>query len=55
MQRDAAARRPIELEAIGGSIIRAAARNGIPTPVTARLVDELRARVSWGASGQATR
>ena len=44
MQRDAAARRPIELEAIGGSILRAAARHGVPAPVTGRLVGELRAR-----------
>jgi len=46
MQRDAAAGRTIELEAIGGSILRAAARTGMPVPVTARLVEELRARVS---------
>jgi 2-dehydropantoate 2-reductase len=44
MQRDAAAGRPIELEAIGGSILRAADRHGVPAPVTDRLVSELRAR-----------
>lgn len=44
MQRDAAEGRPIELEAIGGSILRAAARNGVPAPVTERLVEALRAR-----------
>lgn len=41
MQRDAAAGRPIELDAIGGSILRAAKQGGIPTPVTERLVREL--------------
>jgi 2-dehydropantoate 2-reductase len=46
MQRDAAAGRPIELEAIGGSILRAASRHGVPAPVTGRLVGELRVRVS---------
>lgn len=44
MQRDAAAGRPTELDAIGGAVVRRAARHGVPVPVTARLVDELRAR-----------
>jgi 2-dehydropantoate 2-reductase len=44
MHRDAEADRPLELDAIGGAVLRAAARHGIATPVTARLVDELRAR-----------
>ena len=44
MQRDAAAGRPIELDAIGGAVVRAAARHGIAVPVTARYVDELRER-----------
>jgi 2-dehydropantoate 2-reductase len=44
MQRDAAAGRPLELEAIGGSILRAAARTGVPAPVTGRLVAALRDR-----------
>jgi 2-dehydropantoate 2-reductase len=44
MQKDAAAGRPIELDAIGGTILRAAARAGTDAPVTARLVGELRAR-----------
>ncbi|MGY1680044.1 ketopantoate reductase family protein [Geodermatophilus sp. SYSU D01176] len=44
MQRDAAAGRPIELDAIGGAVVRAAARHGIAVPVTARYVDELGAR-----------
>ena len=44
MQRDAAAGRPTELEAIGGAVVRSAATHGIPVPVTARLVEQLRAR-----------
>jgi 2-dehydropantoate 2-reductase len=44
MQRDAAAGRPIELDAIGGAVVRAATRHGIAVPVTARYVDELRDR-----------
>jgi 2-dehydropantoate 2-reductase len=44
MQRDAAAGRAIELEAIGGAVVRAAQRHGIPVPVTSRLVRELGAR-----------
>ncbi|MFJ8195809.1 ketopantoate reductase family protein [Streptomyces sp. NPDC096152] len=43
MQRDAEAGRPLELDAIGGALLRAADRHGIPVPVTARLVAELRA------------
>jgi len=44
MQKDAAAGRPIELDAIGGAVLRAAERGGTDAPVTARLVTELRAR-----------
>jgi 2-dehydropantoate 2-reductase len=44
MQKDAAAGRPIELDAIGGAILRAAARAGTDAPVTARLVADLRDR-----------
>ncbi|MGW3193255.1 ketopantoate reductase family protein [Streptomyces sp. NPDC001118] len=43
MQRDAEAGRPLELDAIGGALLRAAARHGVAVPVTARLMDELRA------------
>jgi 2-dehydropantoate 2-reductase len=46
MQRDQAAGRPLELDAIGGTVIRRAARAGVPVPVTARLVEELRERSS---------
>ncbi|KMS87812.1 2-dehydropantoate 2-reductase [Streptomyces regensis] len=42
MQRDAEAGRPLELDAIGGALLRAADRHGVPVPVTARLVRELR-------------
>jgi 2-dehydropantoate 2-reductase len=44
MQKDAAAGRPIELDAIGAVILRTAARAGTDAPVTARLVNDLRAR-----------
>ncbi|MGW0913930.1 ketopantoate reductase family protein [Streptomyces sp. NPDC002784] len=43
MQRDAESGRPLELDAIGGALLRAADRHGVPVPVTARLVAELRA------------
>ncbi|MFC9281389.1 ketopantoate reductase family protein [Streptomyces collinus] len=43
MQRDAEAGRPLELDAIGGALLRAADRHGVPVPVTGRLVRELRA------------
>ncbi|MFG3205027.1 ketopantoate reductase family protein [Streptomyces sp. NPDC048192] len=43
MQRDAEAGRPLELDAIGGALLRAAAQHGVAAPVTARLVAELRA------------
>ena len=44
MQRDAAAGRPIELDAIGGAVLRAAERAGTQAPATARLVADLRSR-----------
>ncbi|GCD92696.1 ketopantoate reductase family protein [Embleya hyalina] len=40
MQRDVEAGRPTELDAIGGALLRAAARHGIPVPVATRLVAE---------------
>jgi len=46
MQRDAAAGRPTELEAIGGAILRAAERTGTRAPTTAALVDDLRRRTA---------
>ncbi|MFI5976890.1 ketopantoate reductase family protein [Streptomyces sp. NPDC051452] len=42
MQRDAEAGRPLELDAIGGALLRAAERHGVSVPVAARLVRELR-------------
>jgi 2-dehydropantoate 2-reductase len=42
MARDVAAGRPPELDAIGGAVLRAAARNGIDTPAVARLVEAIR-------------
>ena len=44
MQKDAAAGRPIELDAIGGTILRAADRAGTQAPVTAGLVADLQQR-----------
>jgi 2-dehydropantoate 2-reductase len=44
MQRDAEAGRPIELDAIGGAVLRAGQRHGVPTPVTARIVAQLASR-----------
>ena len=44
MQRDQAAGRPIEIDALGGALLRRAAKAGIQVPVTKRLVEELLAR-----------
>ena len=44
MQRDQAAGRPIEIDALGGALLRRAAKAGIQVPVTKRLVEELRSR-----------
>jgi 2-dehydropantoate 2-reductase len=44
MQRDQAAGRPLELDALGGALLRRAAKAGISVPVTQLLVDELRTR-----------
>ena len=41
MQRDAEADRPLELDAIGGALLRAAERYGVRVPVAARVVGEL--------------
>ncbi|MFG3657005.1 ketopantoate reductase family protein [Streptomyces sp. NPDC047706] len=43
MQRDAEAGRPLELDAIGGALLRAGEQQGVATPVAAKLVRELRA------------
>jgi len=51
MQRDQAAGRPLELDALGGALLRRAARAGIAVPVTRRLVDEIQSRNGHMASG----
>jgi 2-dehydropantoate 2-reductase len=43
MQRDAEAGRPLELDAIGGALLRSAERYGVPVPVASGLVRELAA------------
>ena len=42
MQRDQAAGRPLELDALGGALLRRAKKAGIAAPVTAKLVEDLR-------------
>ena len=42
--RDAAAGRPTELDAITGSVVRAGARLGVPTPELAALLEEAACR-----------
>lgn len=42
MQRDAEAGRPLELDAIGGALLRAAEQHRVPVPVGTRLITELR-------------
>ena len=44
MQRDQAAGRPLELDALGAALLRRAEKAGIDTPVTRRLVREIGAR-----------
>ncbi|MFF8883725.1 ketopantoate reductase family protein [Streptomyces flaveolus] len=41
MQRDAEAGRPLEVDAIGGAVLRAGAAHHVETPITARLVAEV--------------
>jgi 2-dehydropantoate 2-reductase len=43
MQKDREAGRPTEIDAIGGSVLRAAARHGFDAPITQALVDGIRA------------
>jgi 2-dehydropantoate 2-reductase len=45
MQRDIAAGRPPELDAIPGAVLRAAARHGVPCPTIERLVGMIATRV----------
>ena len=44
MQRDQAAGRPLELDALGGALVRRASRRGVAAPVARRLVEDLRSR-----------
>lgn len=44
MQRDQAAGRPLELDALGGALLRRAAKHGVPVPVTQRVVADLQTR-----------
>ena len=53
MQRDQAAGRPLELDALGGALLRRAAKAGIDAPVTSRLVGEIWSRDASGASKSA--
>jgi len=41
MQKDREAGRPLELDAIGGAVLRAARRHGIDAPATQELVDRI--------------
>jgi 2-dehydropantoate 2-reductase len=43
MQKDREAQRPTEVDAIGGAILRAAARHGLDAPTTRELVEGIRA------------
>lgn len=49
MQRDAEAGRPLELDAIGGALLRIAQRHTVPMPLTERLVADL-ARLGNGSA-----
>lgn len=44
MQRDQAAGRPLEIDALGGAFLRRAGRVGIDVPVTRGLIEEIEAR-----------
>jgi 2-dehydropantoate 2-reductase len=50
MQRDQAAGRPLELDALGGAMLRRAAKAGIQVPVTERIVEDLKKRSLTGKS-----
>ena len=53
MQKDHDAGRPLELDAIGGPIVRGGRRHGIPTPATDELVRLVEARLSSAAPSTA--
>jgi 2-dehydropantoate 2-reductase len=52
MQRDIAAGRPPELDAIPGSVLRAAARHGLPCPTISGLRARIEARIAALAAGR---
>jgi 2-dehydropantoate 2-reductase len=51
MQKDREAGRPTEVDAIGGAILRAAARHGLDTPATRALVEGVTAETARPAAG----
>ncbi|PXX71318.1 ketopantoate reductase [Nocardia tenerifensis] len=51
MQRDAEAGRPLELDAIGGALLRIAERHAVPMPLTERLVADLAPLGDGAAAG----
>ena len=55
MQRDDAAGRALELDAIGGAVLARAAKFGVDVPVTARIVSDLHERHAERAEAQSSR
>ncbi|MBO2458266.1 ketopantoate reductase family protein [Actinomadura violacea] len=55
MQRDVEAGRPLELDAIGGALLRAADRHAVEAPIISRLVTELTALTPPGTTIQPRR
>jgi 2-dehydropantoate 2-reductase len=53
MQKDVAAGRPPELDAIAGPILRGGAARRIPVPVTAELVAMIESALTWSKGNQA--
>jgi 2-dehydropantoate 2-reductase len=52
MQRDAEAGRPLELDAIGGALLRTAERHGVPVPVATEVVEGLRVTQERRTAGE---
>ena len=48
MQKDFDAGRPLELDAIGGAIVRGGGRHGLPTPATEELIGLVERRLGAG-------
>lgn len=53
MQRDQEAGLPLELDALGGALLRKARKSGVPVPVTSRLVGEIASRAGRAGAGRA--